>query len=336
MIKDRSKNERVIREAGAWHALLNDTNPRIETEDLEAFSAWRSDPENKAEYERIDDISRSVRALQDDPEIRQATADALARGPERRRLVMRLGTRRVRVAAGALVAAGVVASVAGGYLATRPTYTTDVGQTFSARLADGSRLTLDTDSQVRIRFGDGERRIELLRGQALFEVAHDAQRPFIVRAGDTRVRATGTRFEVRKIGQDVRVTLTQGSVEIVDSDAKAKTWRLRPGQALALKAATTATATPTSVDVQTATSWTSGALTFQDLPLDEAVAELNRYSREKVVLGDGAPRSRRISGVFSTGDNDDFIAAVSSLYGLTGERRSNGDIELRPKGEPKA
>ncbi|WP_156447792.1 FecR family protein [Caulobacter sp. CCH5-E12] len=335
MIKDRGKNGRITREAAAWHALLNDTHPRIETEDLEAFSAWQSDPSNKAAYDRIDDISRGLRALQDDPDIRQATAEALARGPERRRFVMRLGTQRVRVVVGSLVAASVVASVAGGYIALRPTYATEVGQTFSARLSDGSRLTLDTDSQVRVRFSGGERRIELLRGQAIFEVAHNAQRPFIVQAGDTRVRATGTRFEVRRIGQDVRVTLTQGSVEVVDRDAKAKTWRLRPGETLALKPAGASIATPTSVDIQTATSWTTGTVTFQDVPLDEAVAELNRYSRDKIVLGDGAPRTRRVSGVFSTGDNDDFIAALSAYYGLQSDRKSNGDIELQPKGGPK-
>jgi transmembrane sensor len=336
MIKVGSKDGRVTREAGAWHALLNDTHPRIETEDLEAFSAWRSDPKNKAEYDRIDDISRSLRALQNDPDIRQATAEALARGPERRRFVMRLGARRVRIVMGALVAASVIASVAGSYIIMRPTYSTGVGQSFSARLPDGSRITLDTDSRVRVRFSDSERRIELLRGQTLFEVAHNAQRPFIVQAGDTRVRATGTRFEVRKIDEDVRVILTQGSVEVTDSDAGKKTWRLKPGEALALPPISPAAATPTSVDVQTATSWTSGSLTFQALPLDEAVAELNRYSRDKIVLGEGVPRSRRVSGVFSTGDNGDFIAALSAYYGLRSDRKSNGDIELRPKGEPKA
>lgn len=324
-----------MREAGAWHALLNDPHPRIETEDLEAFSVWRSDPDNKAEYDRIDAISRGVRALQDDPDIRLATAEALARGPERRRLVMRLGARRVRVVIGSLVAASVVAAVAGGYGALRPTYATEVGQTFNTRLADGSQLTLDTDSQVRVRFTGSERRIELLRGQALFEVAHNAQRPFIVQAGDTRVRATGTRFEVRRIGRDVRVTLTQGSVEVVDKDVTAKTWRLKPGEALSLKPASASTATPTPVDIQTATSWTSGTVTFQDMPLDEAVAELNRYSRDKIVLSDGAPRTRRISGVFSTGDNDDFIAALSAYYGLRSDRKPNGDIELRPEAPPK-
>lgn len=334
MIKDRRKNARISREAGDWHALLNDADPRIETEDLEAFSAWRADPKNRAEYERIDDISRSVEALKNDPDIRLATAEALARGPERRRYTSRLGGPRAARLVGALVAASLIASVASGYLVLRPTYATGVGQTFTARLSDGSRITLDTDSQVRVRFTAGERRIDLLRGQALFEVAHNAQRPFIVAAGDTRVRATGTRFQVRKIDGDVRVTLTQGSVEVVDTDTRSKTWRLRPGQALALKPTTIATATPSPVDIQTATSWTSGKLTFQGVPLSEAVVELNRYSQDKIVLGEGAPQATRITGVFVAGEKDDFIAAVSSLYGLSSERRANGDIELQPKREP--
>ena len=336
MIRVRTHKARVTRGAADWHALLNDANPQVETEDLEAFSAWRADAGNRAEYERLDRISRDVRTLQDDPDIRLATAEALVRAPERQRIAARIATRRVRLFVGSLVAACAVIAVTGGYLALRPTYKTEIGQTFAARLPDGSRLTLDTDSQVRVRFSRGERRVELLRGRALFEVAHNLQRPFIVEADGTRVRATGTRFEVRKVGQDVRVTLTQGSVEVVDKDAKSATWRLKPGQALALTPVATATAKPSAIDIQTATSWTSGHLTFQDLPLDEAVAELNRYSRDKVVLGDGAPRSRRISGVFSAGDNDDFIAAVSSLYGLKAMHRANGDIELQPTREPKA
>lgn len=331
MISDRNKKTRIAREAGEWHALLNDTAPAIETEDLEAFSAWRADPDNRAAYERIDGVSRGLQALRDDPDIRRATAEALARGPERPRTGPRPGDRRAGFVLGALVAASLVASVAGGFFLLRPTYQTGVGQTFSARLEDGSRVTLDTDSQVRVRYAPGARRIELLRGQALFEVAHDAARPFIVAAGDTRVRAIGTRFEVRKTGQDVRVTLTQGSVEVTDEDARAKSWRLTPGQTLALKPAAIASAKPVAVDARAATSWTSGELAFQDVTLAEAVEELNRYSRDKIILAQDAPRSTRVTGVFPAGANDDFIAAASSLYGLESARRANGDVELRAK-----
>lgn len=332
MIQDRKSIPRPTREAADWFARLS--HPVVETEDLEAFSAWRRDPANRAAYEHVEDISRRVTALQGDPDIRLATAEALSRGAERRSR-LRAGGRAPYLLASALVAASIVAAVSV-WAVLKPTYATGVGQTFSTQLADGSRLTLDTDSQVRIRYSKGVRRIELLRGQALFEVSHDTARPFIVAAGQTQVRATGTRFEVRRIGQDVRVTLTQGSVEVTDAGARVKPWRLAPGQRLALAPSTAAAAKPTPVDVRTATSWTTGALTFEDLPLEQAVAEVNRYSRDKIILGAGAPGGQRINGVFPAGDNDDFIAAVASFYRLEAVRRPDGDIELRPVTEPKA
>jgi transmembrane sensor len=88
--------------------------------------------------------------------------------------------------------------------------------------------------------------------------------------------------------------------------------------------------TPTAIDTPSATSWTTGALTFQGVPLSQAVAELNRYSHDKIILGPGVPADRAVTGVFSTGDKDDFVAAVSSVFDLKSVRKANGDLELQP------
>ncbi|KRA67045.1 hypothetical protein ASD89_02145 [Caulobacter sp. Root656] len=307
--------------------------PPHETEELEAFSAWRANPDNRAEYERLEDIQRAMTTMRDDPDLRQAADQALARGAARRaRQAPPRG--RPRLMIGALAAACVVAAVTIGLTLRLPTYSTRVGQTFSATLADGSHVQLNTDSAVRVRYTAGERRVELLRGQALFQVAHNVQRPFIVTAGATQVRALGTRFDVRRLGSEVRVVLAQGSVEVTDRAVRNAPWRLKPGQALALAPATPASAAPAPVDVQTATSWTSGEVSFQDVTLADAVAELNRYSRDKIVLADPALADRRVSGVFTAGDNADFIAAVSSLYGLKPVPRANGDVQLQPRVSP--
>ncbi|MGR4863187.1 FecR family protein [Caulobacter sp. LARHSG274] len=328
MIKDRKSSARITREAADWLDRLG--TPPHETEELEAFSAWRADPDNWAEYERLDDIKRAMAMMRDDPDLRQAADQALARGAARR--ARQIAPRsRSRLMIGALAAAGLVAAVAVGLTLRLPTYSTGVGQTFSATLEDGSRVQLNTDSAVRVRYGAGERRIELLRGQALFEVAHNPQRPFIVTAGAAQVRALGTRFDVRRLGSEVRVVLAHGSVEITDHAVRSAPWRLKPGQILALAPATPASAAPAPIDVSTATSWTSGKVTFEDVTLADAVAELNRYSRDKIILGERAPAARRVSGVFTAGDNADFIAAVSSLYGLKSVPRASGDIELRPQ-----
>ncbi|MEJ1963522.1 MAG: FecR domain-containing protein [Gammaproteobacteria bacterium] len=93
-------------------------------------------------------------------------------------------------------------------------YRTPVGGLASVPMEDGSRITLNTDSQIRVDLTVKERRVELQQGEAFFEVAHDASRPFIVRAGNKRVIAVGTRFSVRREANDVRVVVTEGKVRV--------------------------------------------------------------------------------------------------------------------------
>jgi len=328
MIKDPKKAPRPVREAANWFTRLNE--PPIETEELEAFSAWKAKPENRAAYERLEDINRAMLTLNDDPDMRQAKADALARGAARRR--QRFASWRTSPRAiGILAAACVVAAIGAAAVLRLPTYSTRIGETFSATLEDGSRIQLNTDSAVRVRYSAGQRRIELLRGQAMFQVAHNAQRPFIVASGDAEVRALGTRFDVRRLGQTMRVVLAQGSVEVTDKSVRETPWRLTAGQALALGPKVKVAPIAQSVDVPSATSWTTGSVTFEGVALSEAVAELNRYRRDKIILAPGVPVGRPIGGVFTAGDNDDFIAAVSALYRLKSVRRPNGDLELQPE-----
>jgi transmembrane sensor len=328
MIKDPKKAPRPVREAADWFTRLNE--PPIETEELEAFSAWKAKPENRAAYERLEDINRAMLTLNDDPDIRQAKAEALARGAARRRQRFTAWRASPR-AIGVLAAACVVAAIGAATVLRLPTYSTRVGETFSATLEDGSRIQLNTDSAIKVHYTAGERRIELLRGQAMFQVAHNVQRPFIVSTGDAEVRALGTRFDVRRVGQALRVVLAQGSVEITDRAVSATSWRLTAGQALALGPKAKVAPVPQSVDVPSATSWTTGSVTFEGVPLSDAVAELNRYRRDKIILAPGVPVERPIGGVFTAGDNDDFIAAVSALYRLKSVRRPNGDLELQPE-----
>jgi len=329
MIKDTKDLARTTREAADWQDRLH--TPPIEVEELEAFSTWNAVPENRAAYERLDDIRRAMTTMRDDADMRQAATEALQRGAARRKRHA-IFTRGPRLAIGAFAAACLVAAIATVATSRLPTYSTHVGETFSATLDDGSRIQLNTDSAIKVRYSAGERRVELLRGQALFQVAHNPQRPFIVAAGDTQVRALGTRFDVRRVGQEVRVVLAEGSVEVTDQAMRSVPWRLKAGQGLALKAKAAPPAAPTPVDVPSATSWTTGNLTFQGVPLSDAVAELNRYSRDKIVLAPGAPADRLVTGVFPAGANDDFIAAVSSVFDLKSVRRPNGDLELQPEG----
>lgn len=325
MIEDQKQTRRVDDEAAGWFVRMNQLP--VETSDLEAFFVWRRQPDNLQAYNRIEDISRSVHELADDPDL-QAAARQAAVGPTWRQRWAGLLVPRSRGWGGALAMAGVLAGTAFTWHALSPTrYSTAVGAQFSTQLKDGSRMRLNTDTLVRVSFKDGERRVELVRGQAFFDVAHDTARPFVVTANTTRVRAVGTRFDVRRTQADVRVTLTEGRVEVRDKARPGSDWMLDPGQTLAVGGARQSA--PVQADVATVTGWTTGRLTLRNMTLAEAVAEMNRYSRAKIVLGAGAPADLKVNGVFQPGDTDAFVSAVTGLFQLTAVRRLDGTIELR-------
>ena len=132
-----------------------------------------------------------------------------------------LGLRQRRLALSA--AAALLFAVGGGlYLAFAPNgerYATPVGGLASVPMPDGSKVTLNTDSQIRIALTDTERRVELGHGEAFFEVSKDPKRPFVVRAGDKRVVAVGTKFSVRREGDDIEIVVTEGKVRVEDGAA---------------------------------------------------------------------------------------------------------------------
>lgn len=193
---------------------------------------------------------------------------------------------------------------------------TQVGEQRTAALDDGSRVSLNTDSHVTVKFARDEREVSLDRGEAMFDVAHDASRPFIVMAGDERIRALGTSFIVRRDGERVRVTLLSGRVEVSRTGKRLAV--LAPGERLS--------ATPGAVPVldtpllDSITAWRRNELRFRDTPLSEAVAEVNRYGKRRVIVNDARLASLPISGVFATDNPAEFAAAVAQLHGLHVQR----------------
>lgn len=329
--QDRDRQARA--EAAAWRTKLGDQ--RVSNSDLAAFFAWREDSLNDAAYTRIEHLTTGVRALADDPRL-QAIADAAARRPRGIIATLR-GLTPERPSAGATgFGAALVAALAIGTVlflqANGETYRTQIGERRAISLADGSTVELNTDSKVRVRLTKTRRSLILDRGQAMFAVAHDASRPFIVTAGDTSVRAIGTRFEVYRAQDAVRVTLAEGKVQVSQAGKRSAQGpapapvTLTAGERVEVGRARTAA--PVQVDVAAATGWTNGRLTFKDMALSEAVAEVNRYSRRHVVLGDGVPTNERINGVFDAGDTEAFAAGMASALDLKTTPRADGGIEL--------
>jgi transmembrane sensor len=313
-------------EASQWFTVM--TRPSITPEDLENFRTWRRDPDNAAAFAKVKAGWDATGGLAERPSIVAATEAALAKypvkpagvaGPSRRFVLNPL----------AWALAALLAS-AGGVITWRgmaPDYATEVGGQRLEVLADGSRMRLNTDTKVRVEFGAKERRVVLQHGQAFFEVVHDASRPFIVVADGARVRAIGTKFDVRHDSAAVRVTLVQGRVQVRAGNGSETV--LTPGESVV--ADRLGVSRPVATDASAVASWTSGRITFLGVPLRDAVAEVNRYSERKVVLE--APEGvggELISGQFAVGDVDNFVAGARSLYGLQVTSETPREIRLSP------
>jgi transmembrane sensor len=249
----------------------------------------------------------------------------------------RVGRRPALIAAAAtiLLVVGV-----GAYLALVPggdRYVTPVGGLASVPISDGSKVTLNTDSEIRVAMTHTERRVDLDQGEAFFEVAHDPTRPFIVHAGNKRVIAVGTKFAVRRQGDDVRIVVTEGKVKL-EADALAASPRGSavptdpatgdPGSssgstrnaesATLLTAGTIARARDAGVliqqrplpEVEDYLSWRSGFLTFRETSLGDAVAEFNRYNERQIVIDDPQIAAIRLSGKFRSTQFEAFVRLI--------------------------
>lgn len=201
-----------------------------------------------------------------------------------------------------------------------PTYSTLVGQQQTVVLPDGSRLSLNTDTRIAVNYSEGERRIRLQRGEALFEVAKNPRRPFIVEVGNQRVRALGTRFVVRRDSEHMSVTLIDGSVtvgrEATSQVRAAGTVVLKPGERITTWESAVRTAEVDRPKLQTVAAWRRGEVMFDDVSLQDAADELARYGGPRLTMATPEIARLRVSGVFATSDPEEFAQTMAQMYQL--------------------
>ena len=205
-------------------------------------------------------------------------------------------------------------------------YASARGEVTELQLSDGSGLTLDGDSAVTGRFSDESRSIVLQRGRALFAVAHDPSRPFSVTAAGRRVVAVGTRFDVNLVDDGLTVTLLEGRVNVETLDSTRAPVALAPGQQYVERSGRVEIRTPGATD-ESAISWRKGFVKFDDQPLAEAVAIMNRYSPEQITIRDAGVAALRVSGQFRAGDSQRFAQTLAEMHGLRVVRQGDR-IEL--------
>jgi transmembrane sensor len=208
------------------------------------------------------------------------------------------------------------------------TYETAHGQQHSWQLADGSELRLNTDSAVRVHFSRSQRFVEVARGQALFEVAHEARRQFRVVVGGATLIAVGTQFEVYRLGSAALVTVIDGRVAILNRGTSAVgmgaelpvgTLTLRAGQRVRIESGTVASE-PWTVDLHQTEAWLNRKIEFEQRPLGEVADEFNRYASVPVEIEDASLRTILVSGVIDAADLESFIAFLHARDDVRIER----------------
>lgn len=292
------------------------------------MGAWlHADPANQAAYVQARNVIDAL-DLHDGEPILQVMRQGALSSLERREAA--LHRRRWRLPA---LAATAAASLLALVLWRVPlplrddvqTYQTSVGERSSVMLADGSEVTLNTGSRVRVSYSEAQRRIDLLEGEALFDVAPNKARPFVVYAGERSITALGTSFNVRMPTRDepLRVTLLEGHVAIdpTSAAAPAEHRELKPGERLV--AVPGAIAAVERVDATRETAWRDGRLIVENVDLAELVRESNRYSKVKLVIGDPQLAKLKVGGVFKVG-RPLGIAENLSAY-LPVQHRVDGD-----------
>lgn len=191
-------------------------------------------------------------------------------------------------------------------------------------LSDASVVTLAADSRIEVAFVPGERRLRLTAGEALFKVAHNTARPFIVQTRHGEVRAVGTAFDVSVSGPEAEVTVVEGIIRIAvaeggKADAAEPIEKLaRKGERLSFGvsngsgSSTSFIRQVADVDAETAVAWTRGQLVFRGEPLRAVIAKVNRYARQRIVLTDPAAGSTPVYGVVNQGDTDAVRELISN------------------------
>lgn len=233
-----------------------------------------------------------------------------------------------------MLAAG-IAALLGALLWADPAFHTQhnataAGERRQLTLADGTELTLNTRTVAEVEWHLRTRQVRLVDGEALFDVAHAAWRPFLVRAGDTTVRVVGTVFNVRRDDPRVTVTVLRGRVHVESASGDAMLLSAR--QAVESAGGTlTARAAP---DPAGAIVWKDGKLMFDRTPLAQALADINRYRTTPATLADPAIARLQISGVFDSARTDALLDLLPSILPVAIRREADDTVRILARSRP--
>lgn len=359
-------NAQIVAEASTWFVELSEGD--VSAAAREAFAAWlRASPEHVRAFLQISavwedaprlgkgssaDIDALLARVQSESNVVPLDAPAAPRGaadsPAREDQAARRWPMRLALAAGILAAA-----VGAGLWADwhRGVYATGIGETRWVNLADGSTIELNAQSRIRVRLTRMERDVDLLRGQALFQVTRNPARPFVVHSGSAQITDVGTEFDVYRRPADTVVTVIEGVVAVrtgsapnpvisaplshgprlssvalsAHPDANVLGVMITAGEQVDLTPQ--GPAQPIHADVAVATAWTRQKLVFASAPLSEVVEQYNLYHEKRLVIRDPSLKSYHVSGEFSATDSGALVAFLRAQPTLA-VRETDDEIDV--------
>jgi transmembrane sensor len=358
-------SDEVREQAAGWHDRVS-RNGASEELRRELQSWLAKSPAHRLAYEEVAQTWARLQSIASDPqilELRHEAALRLTRDASARYRPWKLAAAAAVLLCLALTLMSILPqsggrSVSAALLAAfqghkTTDYATATGERLTVNLEDGSQITLDTQSTLAVEYTSTERRVRLTRGQALFEVAKDRMRPFVVDAHHRRLVALGTAFDVRLEGAQVKVTMVEGTVRVERAPAPMAATTSDPsergnqsvGQLSASGSSAIATITAGEqliaveghqdsvrpADAERTTSWRHGQIIFDDSRLADAIAELNRYSLTQLELADPALADLRLSGAFAIGRPQLFLEALTSYFPIEAVQSDERRVLLKAR-----
>lgn len=317
-------------QASQWFA--QSKSEKFTSEEELSFYEWCADSENFEAYERLEDLWDGLSHHAQDEKIKLWSQASPTTKIPNKKWGMAL----------AAVAASILCLVYFTNLQTLTTlpddYSTKTGQQQMVNLPDNSVITLNTNTKLRITLSGKKRHIDLIEGEAFFDVAPDPERPFVVATDDITVKVLGTKFNVYKLKNGVvQVSVRQGKVQVLSHASDPSTSLLSnyllPGDILDINSLTGELKKRT-VELDHISTWKRGVLEFASVSLENVITEVNRYAQHQIQINDNDLKKISISGVFIIKDLDNFVPFIEKAFNLKARVIQGNIIELVKDNEP--
>lgn len=301
LTRDQRKRNR---DAADW--LFRNRDPGQSEAEKAEFNRWmESDPENCRAYTAAKRVLGEARtAIQSDTGLRETPVGSR---PQRHNAII--------PSVVAIVAAGLLFFALDGPMRLSADVISGADEMPEMTLEDGSMVQLNASSAIALDFTAGRRTVRLLRGQAFFQVAPDANRPFSVQTDDTRATALGTAFDVRTSGADTRIAVTEHAVSVEFTSQEGTPVKVNEGEEI-LHSGETGHSSIRKVDAAATLAWRRGQLTVDNVPLSYVIEEIQRHFRGRIVITSDAVAQRIVSGTLFVRDTDGALDFLRVALGL--------------------